>query len=134
MFTSRGTDIIDLNKNVIRLGPTTKQATALFNEFVEKDYPSVRPASDYQQGKVKTFGDRFRVPVENISLYAGIEDGHYKVDSLQNFNPQTTIYPARNIKRDILPIKKLVINAVDNNGNRTGYMSTIDQVERDINP
>lgn len=134
VFSSRGTDIIDLNKNVIRLGPTTKQATALFNEFVEKDYPSVRPASDYQQGKVKTFGDMFKIPVENISLYAGIEDGHYKVDSLQNFNPQTTIYPARNIKRDILPIKKLIINAVDNNSNRTGYMSAIDQVERDINP
>ena len=134
VFTSRGTDIIDLNKNVIRLGPKTKQATALFNEFVEKDYPSVHPASDYQQGKVKIFGDRFRVPVENISLYAGIEDGHYKVDSLQNFNPQTTIYPARNIKRDILPINKIVIDAVGDNSNRTGYMSTIQQVADDINP
>jgi hypothetical protein len=66
---------------------------------------------------VKRFGDLRNIPVENISLYAGIEDGHFKLDSLQNFNPETTIYPARNIRRDVLPITALKINQLE--GERT---------------
>lgn len=108
-FSRKGTDIVDLSKNVIRLSPDSKQSTALFNEFVETKNPSVRSAREYQSGKISTFGDR-NIPVQNVSLYAGIEDGHFKLDSLNNFNPETMIYPARNIKRNTLPISKLNIN------------------------
>ena len=60
------------------------------------------------------FGDIHKVPRENISLYAGVENGHFKLDSLQNFNPNTPIYPARNIKRNVQPITKLVIKNIEN--------------------
>lgn len=113
-FTNMGTDIIDLDKNVIRLTPRSRQSTALFNEFVEEKLPSVHNASEYQQGRVSMFGDIHKVPIENISLYAGVENGHFKLDSLQNFNPNTTIYPARNIKRNVQPITKLVIKNIEN--------------------
>lgn len=94
-----GTDIIDLSENVIRLTPESQQSTALFNEFVESRRPSVHPAKKYQSGEIKFFGDMHNIPTDNISLYAGVEDGKFKTDSLYNFNPNTTIYPARNVKR-----------------------------------
>ena len=112
-FSNKGTDVIDLDKNVIRLTPKSRQSTALFNEFVESKRPSVNKASEYQNGKIKSFGDLHDIPTKNISLYAGIEDGHFKLDSLNHFNPETVIYPARNIKRSVRPIKKFIINAVD---------------------
>lgn len=97
--------------------PGSKQSTALFNEYVESNKPSVNPASKYQSGEIRYFGDLFNIPVDNISLYAGIENGHYKVDSLKNFNPNTTVYPARNVKSNILPIKKININLDNTNYN-----------------
>jgi len=112
-FSKRGTDMISLDKNVIRVGPHTKQSTALFNEFVESKRPSVRQASEYQNGNVKSFGDLYDIPVDNVSLYAGIENGHFKLDSLNNFNPETTIYPARNIKKGMLPITRINVKDLD---------------------
>ena len=103
----QGTDIIDLDKNVIRLTPTSQQSTGLFNEYIESKLPSVNKAEDYQTGKIKTFGDKYNIPTENISIYAGIEDGHFKLDSLKNFNPETIIYPARNIKKDVSRMTQL---------------------------
>ena len=71
---------------------------------MEKERPSVHSASEYQSGNVKSFGDIYDIPTKNISLYAGVEDGKFKVDSLQNFNPQTTIYPVRNVKKGLKKI------------------------------
>lgn len=109
-ISGKGTDIIDLDDNVIRLSPTSNQSTALFNEYVESERPSVHFASQYQSGNVKSFGDKFNIPTDNVNLYAGIENGHYKVDSLKNFNPNTVIYPARNIKSNLLPITRVNIS------------------------
>lgn len=100
-ISGNGTDVIDLGRNVIRLTPDSKQKTALFNEFVESSRPSVHPAKKYQSGEIKFFGDAHNIPTDNISLYAGVEDGKFKTDSLYNFNPNTTIYPVRNVKRDL---------------------------------
>lgn len=109
-ISGKGTDIIDLDNNVIRLTPISNQSTALFNEYVESTKPSVHLASQYQSGRIKNFGDRYNIPVDNINLYAGIENGHYKVDSLKNFNPNTVIYPARNIKSNLLPITEINVS------------------------
>lgn len=114
-FSSKGTDIIDLSNNVIRLTPESEQSTALFNEFVEKGRPSVHQAKEYQSGNVKRFGDKANIPVENISLYAGVEDGKFKVDSLKQFDPQTVIYPARNVKRNTPKIHGIQVEDVQNN-------------------
>lgn len=47
--------------------------------------------------------------MKNISLYAGVEDGKFKVDSLKHFNPQTVIYPARNVKKNTSKIHGIQI-------------------------
>ena len=134
-FSNKGTDIIDLDRNVIRLSPSSTQSTALFNEFVESKRPSVHPASEYQQGHIKRFGDIYNVPVENVSLFAGIEDGHYKVDSLQNFNPKTIIYPARNIKRGVLPITSIKIKDIEESPtNDDGKHRYWQELSRNLDP
>lgn len=107
--TAKSTDVIDLNKNVIRATPSSNQSTLLFNEFIETKNPSVYPASEYQNGNVTTFGDK-NIPVENVSIYAGVEDGKFKADSLHNFKPNTVIYPARNIKKNTPLISKIVLS------------------------
>ena len=109
-MTNRGTDIIDLSKNVIRVTPDSEQKTALFNEFIENKFPSLHPAEKYQNGEIDVFGDKFRVPTKNIQLYAGIEDGKFKVDSLFNFDKNSIIYPARNIRKDTPQIYGIKIN------------------------
>ena len=115
-LSKKGTDIIDLGKNVIRLTPNSTQKTALFNEFVESQLPSIHRAEKYQNGEVQFFGDKYKIPTDNISLYAGVEDGKFKIDSLFNFNKNTNIYPARNVKANIPKIHGLKIEegAADN--------------------
>ena len=110
MLTNRGTDIIDLSKNVIRVTPDSEQKTALFNEFIEREFPSIHPAERYQNGEIDIFGDMFRVPTKNVHLYAGVEDGKFKVDSLFNFDKNSIIYPARNIKGGTPQIYGIRIN------------------------
>lgn len=110
LLTGKGTDVISLDNDVLRVTPDTQQQTALFNEFVETKNPSIRNAGEYQSGNIKTIGDK-NIPFENINLWAGIEDGHFKVDSLKNFNANTQIFPARNIKRGIPMISRFNINS-----------------------
>ena len=113
LFTDTGTDIIDLRNNTIRLTPTSTHKTALFNEFVESRYPSVHPAQKYQNGEISIVGDLYKIPVENLHIYGGIEDGKFKLDSLHNFKPNTTIFPARNVKSNIPQIYKLGVSAFE---------------------
>ena len=93
-----GADIIDLSRNVQRLTPTSTQSTALFNEFVESKYPSVLTAETYKNSPNRIIGDMSKFPAKNVSVYGGIEDGKFRLDSLRNFNDATTVIPARNIK------------------------------------
>lgn len=109
VMSNKGADIIDLSKNVIRLSPDSKQRTALFNEFVESYYPTVKTAEWYKNNKDTEIIDKFRIPASNINIFGGIEDGMFKIDSLSNFNPNTTVIPARNIRSDIPAIVKLNI-------------------------
>lgn len=118
-ISGRGTDIIDLKDNVIRLTPESNQSTALFNEFVESRYPSVLPASTYKNEPDRIVGDKSKFPARNISIYGGIEDGMFKLDSLSNFNDNTTIIPARNIKSGLPLISK--INIKGGNDYDVGY-------------
>lgn len=113
LLTGKGTDVISLDNDVLRVTPDTQQQTALFNEFVEMRNPSIRSAGEYQSGNIKTVGDG-NIPFENINLWAGIEDGHFKVDSLKNFNANTQIFPARNIRRGIPMISRFNIEYKEN--------------------
>ena len=92
--------------------PESEQSTVLFNEFIEKTRPSVHQAKEYQSGNVERFGDRENIPVENISLYAGVEDGKFKTDSLHHFNPNTVIFPVRNVKKNTPKIHGIQINNI----------------------
>lgn len=108
--TGAGADIIDLHDNVIRLTPESSQSTALFNEFVENKYPSVRSAKEYKDNPDMIVGDRQKFPARNINIFGGIEDGRFRLDSLKNFNDTTTIIPARNIKSGMPKISKINIS------------------------
>lgn len=113
IFTRGGTDIIDLRNNTIRLTPASTHKTALFNEFVESKYPSVHPAEKYQNGEISIVGDLYKIPVENLHIYGGVEDGKFKLDSLHNFKPNTIIFPARNVKSNMPQIYKLGVSAFE---------------------
>lgn len=117
----KGTDIIDLSKNVVRVEPGTKQKTALFNEFVETKNRSLYKAKDIKQNKVKTLGDS-NIPTSNFTLFGGIENEKLRIDKPQNFNDTTTIFPVRNIKKNTKPIKQIYIQPP-----KSIYGITVDQ-------
>jgi hypothetical protein len=123
-LTNKGTDIIDLSHDVIRLTPESSQSTALFNEFVEIANPSIYDASKYQDGSVKNIGDR-HIPTKNINIFAGIENGKFKLDSLNKFDRNTKIYPARNIKKDTPLISKINITK---RGNSDKYLNNYQNI------
>lgn len=122
--SGRPADIIDLSKNVIRLTPDSEQSTALFNEFVESKNPSVLSAQEYKENPNRIIGDKYHFPASNVSIYGGVEDGKFKLDSLENFKGETTVIPARNIKAGTPKISQIVIdgnNDNDNNENTIVY-------------
>lgn len=107
-----GTDVVSLDKGVLRVTPDTEQRGTLFNEFVENpENKTIRTASEYKKLKEDenaTVSDR-EIPVSNINLFAGIQDGHFMIDSLPNFNDTTTVIPVRNIKKDTPLISELYL-------------------------
>ena len=103
-----GTDIVKLDKDAIRVTPETEQRGTLFNEFVEsEENPTVRTAEWYKLNQDQSVGDR-NIPVANFTYYGGLENGAFKVQSLDQFNDTTTVIPARNLKRDVVPIKEIL--------------------------
>jgi len=114
-ISGNGTDIVSLNNNVIRLTPTSNQSTALFNEFVERVNPSVRKASNYKNNNTGTFGDG-NIPIQNVSLYQGVENGMFKIAPIEQFNDSTDVYPVRNIRKAFsAPIKNIDVSFDLNN-------------------
>ena len=107
-----GTDVVSLDQGVLRVTPDTEQRGTLFNEFVENPKnKTIRTASEYKQlqkDKNATVSDR-QIPVSNINLFAGIQDGHFVIDSLPNFNDTTTVVPVRNIKKNTPLISSLYL-------------------------
>lgn len=103
-----GTDIVMLDKDAIRVTPDTEQQGTLFNEFVEtKGNPSIRKAEWYKLNQDKNVGDR-NIPVKNFTYYGGLENGAFKVMPLNQFNDTTTVIPARNLKKETVPIKEIL--------------------------
>lgn len=107
-ISGEGTNIVDLSTNALRSDKNSKQKSILFNEFVEEHNPSIYPASKYADGSVTTFGDR-NIPRENVNIFAGVEDGKYKAGPIEIFNPNTLVYPARNVKKSLAPITNFSI-------------------------
>lgn len=116
-----GADIIDLRSNVQRLTPTSTQSTALFNEFVESKYPSVLSAETYKNSPNRIIGDMSKFPAKNVSIFGGIEDGKFRLDSLKNFDNSTTVIPARNIKSGTPMISSIQIGQEDQPGQSQVY-------------
>lgn len=129
MVGGKGTDIISLDNNVIRLSPESKQSSALFNEFVETQNPSIYRASDYKQGNVSTFGDS-NIPTKNVSLFQGVEDGKFKIGNIEDFKDDTYVYPVRNIKKQYsAPIKRI---SVIQNGHEGVSKDYVDQLRQKV--
>lgn len=94
--------IIDLSNNALRVTPNTNQENILFNEFYETKNPSVYRAKDIKNGVPSTLSDNY-IPLENLSIYAGVEGDKFKAGPIDIFNDSTYVYPARNVKHDMLP-------------------------------
>lgn len=112
----KGTDVISLKDNTVRVEPDTRQKTALFNEFVEEKNPSIHRAKLIKKGQVKDLGDH-HMPVQNFTLWNGIENGSFKVAPIEQFNDTTLVFPVRNIKRGTKPIQQIYINPRNKNTN-----------------
>ena len=109
-----GTDIVSLDNGVIRVTPATIQKGTLFNEFVEHPQNStVRTTNWYKANSDAKVSDR-QIPVYNFSKFAGIENGHFKLDDLSNFNDTTTIIPVRNIRTGTYPITEILAALPEN--------------------
>lgn len=117
-----GTQIIDLSKNTERATPTSKLENILFNEFVEDRYPSIHKAGDYKtlnlnnpkdENGIPLIGDLAKFPATNVSIFAGVENGKYKAGPIDIFDPQTLVYPARNVRSSLKPITKFNLGQDD---------------------
>jgi hypothetical protein len=91
--------------------PDSQQSNGLFNEFMENN-PSIYPARKYQNKEVESYGDN-KLDPNKVNLYAGVEDGRFRADSLQNFKPDTEIFPVRNVKKHVLPIKRIGFGSIE---------------------
>jgi hypothetical protein len=79
----------------------------LFNEFVEHpDNATIRKAEWYKNNPDALVSDK-HFPVSNFNKFAGIENGHFKLDDLHNFSDTTTIIPVRNIRTGTYPITEI---------------------------
>lgn len=101
-----GTDIVSLDKGVIRVTPDTEQRGTLFNEFVERN-PTIQTAQWYKSNQDTEVSDRY-IPASNFSYYGGIENGAFKVQPLKEFNDTTTVIPARNLTKGTAPIQEII--------------------------
>lgn len=89
-------EIIDLNDNVVRVDPSTKNlSTILTNDFVENNSNNIRFAKDFVNTNDTLIGDS-QIPLSRISQFYGVEDGKLKIGTPSDFNPYTTIVPVRN--------------------------------------
>lgn len=79
--------------------PVENANSALFNDFVEVINPSVFTAQHWRSlpSDYKLF-DRKNVPLQDISLFQGVENGTYKIAPLEHFNDTTTLIPVRTAK------------------------------------
>ena len=85
-------------KNVQNFTDPTQQVNAvLANEFVEKNANTVLPVSQYKKliGTNYRLGDR-RIPLENISIFYGVQDGKLIAGGLDAFKDTTKVVPVRN--------------------------------------
>lgn len=105
----KGTDVISLKDQAVRVAPGGKYKAILANDYFETKNTSLNKARELKRGRVKTIGDS-HIPVSNFSLWNGIENGSFKTAPLQEFNDTTTVFPVRNIKRGTKPIKGIYVN------------------------
>lgn len=108
-LNGKGTNIISLSDNVVRGSNDSKQKNLLYNEYYELTNPSIYPAQQWVNNEVTSVGDNKMDPT-NFSIFTGIEDGRVKTGPLSIFDSNTLIYPVRNAKKDLLPIKELNIS------------------------
>ena len=86
----------------------------MFNEFVEHPAnATIRKAEWYKNNPDSSVSDR-HFPVSNFNKFAGIENGHFKLDDLHNFNDTTTIIPVRNIRTGTYPITEILAALPEN--------------------
>lgn len=68
----------------------------LFNDYVELTNSHVHPAYWWaQRSPDYLLRDSYDMPLGNISLFQGVENGTYKLMPLQDFNKSTIVVPAR---------------------------------------
>lgn len=116
-----GTVLLPLNK-VNRMTPNDK-GYVLFNEFIENNNNTIRQAKDFINTTDTLLGDN-KIPLSNISLFQGVENGRFKVGPIESFNSDTYVIPVRNQnkgkvsgiirKENEVPDKKAISKLLDN--------------------
>lgn len=129
--------IIDLSKeNVSRITEDNQNESKslLWNDFIENDSNSIRPAKDFINTDDNYIGDN-NIPLSNISTYYGIENGKLKAGDLSTFNPDTEVIPNR--AKNIGKIQKIINNTNENTSFDSPYLAITqnnDTVPLPINP
>lgn len=129
--------IIDLSKeNVSRITEDNhkESKSLLWNDFVENDQNSIRPAKDFINTDDNYIGDN-NIPLSNISTYYGIEDGSLKAGDLSIFNPNTLVIPNR--AKNIGKVQKIINNSNEKTSSDSPYLAITqsnDTVPFPINP
>ena len=91
---------VDLSKNAYStqtFAPDNANS-ALFNEFLEFSNPAIFPASHWKTLPLNyKIGDG-NIPLKDISLFQGVENGTYKIGALDSFHDNTVVIPVRTAK------------------------------------
>ena len=90
-------DLSNANFEQIK-SPNKRYQYILANDFVERNSNNIRQVKDFYNTSDTLIGDR-KIPLSQMPLYAGAENGHFKIDSLSRFNPHTTVFPVRSKNR-----------------------------------
>lgn len=106
LFDNGEPEIIQMDKPIRIERNTRNIKNILFNEFVEANNPNtIRVASDYINTNDTLLGDK-NIPLSNIRMFYGIEDGKMKIGVPSDFKSTTTIIPIRNRTDRVTQIEK----------------------------
>lgn len=101
-------DMLDLSKDKLSriTSDTDNVDKILANEFVEKNFNTIRKAKDYINTNDTLLGDK-KIQLSKIKKFYGIENSKLKVDDIQNFDSNTEVVPVRT--KGVSKIKEIII-------------------------
>lgn len=89
--------VVDLTSNAYAANSDEiTSGTDLFNEFTEMTNPNIHIAKKWSKLSPNyLLTDGYNIPLKDISLFQGVENGTYKIAPLGEFESTTTVVPVR---------------------------------------